>query len=764
MVCKICQDMLGRQSGRLAKGTLDLRYEHHTNVRTFQQSVQQNCYICRALYNSLLVRSKRNTVLQPRADSVFSGTSGSEDLYSFSEFARSPLRSTASLFLHQVDRIYRLEIRLNQNQIQIQHTFHLENWNEATSSPDQHSVHVQYRASEKSPFGSRGLPSSSTRREYGTALRWLGECGCYSPRRRSFYPARLISLENVKASNATYSSSPLESDKEIVVKIIETKSWVTSDGKEAGYNGGNKQYVTLSHCWGGTVSHQLTRDNYNEFTRGIPVRDLPRTFQDAVFVAASMEQVGYLWIDSLCIIQYDEQDWLVQSATMDRVYSETYLNLSATASFNSHGGLFRHGDFKLLEEQDVLLNIEGLPLAYDRKGLPLCLHDRERQFLRHCIIKDATFWEQEVNRGPVNSRGWVLQERLMSPRVLHFCHDQVGWECACQNVKRASAADGKHSSSSANSRSRYDSIVEGIRQKSIDTIDGANAEARMEYSPLDLWAAVVNVYSKTAISHEKDKLIALSGIAKVVAEETKCAYIAGLWRTELANQLLWYVEPVFHPVDRSFVNPATFPKKYPERAPSFSWAAIDVTGHGLIYAKAANRNFVIRIEDTSVETLTDNEFGVTSKARIFVWGKLCAARLSALPNNRFGWHLVNREDLNNEIHRNVYLDCPPRDLDCIDNLKARVYVLPVARERSHSGTSPNEYLYCLILRPGVEKGTFRRIGMTKLSPFGDPKAMKSQAIDGKADYKILETLSSSDALPQDVTYDRKTGMHRICLV
>ncbi|KAF1362991.1 heterokaryon incompatibility, partial [Lizonia empirigonia] len=171
-------------------------------------------------------------------------------------------------------------------------------------------------------------------------------------------------------------------------------------------------YVTLSDCWGGTVSHQLTRDNYSEFTRGIPVRDLPRTFQDAVYVAASMEQVGYLWIDSLCIIQYDEQDWLVQSATMDRVYSETYLNLSATASFNSHGGLFRHGDFKLLEEEDVLLNIEGLPLAYDRK--------------------DATFWEQEVDRGPVNSRGWVLQERLMSPRVLYFCHDQVGWECACQ--------------------------------------------------------------------------------------------------------------------------------------------------------------------------------------------------------------------------------------------------------------------------------------------------------------------------------------------
>src|SRR5438552_2841114 len=30
---------------------------------------------------------------------------------------------------------------------------------------------------------------------------------------------------------------------------------------------------------------------------------------------------------------------------------------------------------------------------------------------------------------PLNSRGWTLQERLLSPRTLHYCIDQIYWEC-----------------------------------------------------------------------------------------------------------------------------------------------------------------------------------------------------------------------------------------------------------------------------------------------------------------------------------------------
>lgn len=46
------------------------------------------------------------------------------------------------------------------------------------------------------------------------------------------------------------------------------------------------------------------------------------------------------------------------------------------------------------------------------------------------VLIDACYWDELVTRAPVNTRAWVLQERLMAPRVLHFCRDQIAWECS----------------------------------------------------------------------------------------------------------------------------------------------------------------------------------------------------------------------------------------------------------------------------------------------------------------------------------------------
>lgn len=34
-----------------------------------------------------------------------------------------------------------------------------------------------------------------------------------------------------------------------------------------------------------------------------------------------------------------------------------------------------------------------------------------------------------IDKSILNSRGWVLQERLLSRRTIHFASDQVYWEC-----------------------------------------------------------------------------------------------------------------------------------------------------------------------------------------------------------------------------------------------------------------------------------------------------------------------------------------------
>lgn len=92
------------------------------------------------------------------------------------------------------------------------------------------------------------------------------------------------------------------------------------------------QYVTLSHCWGDTSTIlTTTKDTIEQRRRNIPFSELPRTFQDAVQITRALG-LRYLWIDSLCIIQDDKDDWQFESAKMAEIYLGSCLTIAATAS------------------------------------------------------------------------------------------------------------------------------------------------------------------------------------------------------------------------------------------------------------------------------------------------------------------------------------------------------------------------------------------------------------------------------------------------
>lgn len=75
------------------------------------------------------------------------------------------------------------------------------------------------------------------------------------------------------------------------------------------------QYTALSHCWGqpGTVPPvKCTKASLKSQQDSIPWDSLSKTLQDAVIITRALG-IQYLWIDSLCIIQDDEDDWREQA-------------------------------------------------------------------------------------------------------------------------------------------------------------------------------------------------------------------------------------------------------------------------------------------------------------------------------------------------------------------------------------------------------------------------------------------------------------------
>ncbi|UPK91666.1 hypothetical protein LCI18_002601 [Fusarium solani-melongenae] len=167
------------------------------------------------------------------------------------------------------------------------------------------------------------------------------------------------------------------------------------------------KYTALSHCWGKLKKGQrfiTSTDNLDDRKKEIQLDEMPGSFQDAVIATRALG-VTYLWIDSLCIIQGDEADWEVESAKMEQVFSSAYFTIAASSAQSSLEGFL--GD--------------RVPRAcvtiHPSQGSVLYLAEAIDDFQGH------------VEQSVLNSRGWVLQERALSRRTLHFTSTQIYWEC-----------------------------------------------------------------------------------------------------------------------------------------------------------------------------------------------------------------------------------------------------------------------------------------------------------------------------------------------
>lgn len=307
------------------------------------------------------------------------------------------------------------------------------------------------------------------------------------------------------------------------------------------FNGQN-YYATLSHSWGTSQPIKLEEKKTDEFREGIVFWNLPKTFQDAVRVTRSLG-LRYLWIDSLCIIQDSDKDWKHQCAIMDDIYSNSYVTLA--------GPYAKGCDSGFLQDRKPIAEAE-LPLTYNGKSHTIALR----------------YWGLE-NRGdltpdpdlPLLRRAWVLQERLLSRRVLYFTRRTMFMECF-ENIRR-------------------DDCLYTIPLDHHTTFVRKARLYNLGQETKEYWTCLAITYSSLNLSRISDKLPALSGIATRFAQVTGFQYLAGIWREGLPEALAWMVANS-HNTHRGTINgvPSNHTKdpESPYIAPSWSWAAAGKTG------------------------------------------------------------------------------------------------------------------------------------------------------------------------------------------
>ncbi|KAL5599249.1 hypothetical protein FOVSG1_007061 [Fusarium oxysporum f. sp. vasinfectum] len=186
-------------------------------------------------------------------------------------------------------------------------------------------------------------------------------------------------------------------------------------------------YLTLSHCWGqnANIVRRTAGGNLE-----IPLKNLPRTFKDAI-TATRRLGFTYLWIDSLCIIQGDKIDWERESVNMASIYSKGILNLAATYSSDSHEGLLERNQHHVTS------------CSWKQQIDPVSSRNLWGDWMQSrqvCWTFDPQSEFDELGLGrplPLTSRGWVLQENVLSPRTVHFLPGEIIWECRELSAKES---------------------------------------------------------------------------------------------------------------------------------------------------------------------------------------------------------------------------------------------------------------------------------------------------------------------------------------
>ena len=185
-------------------------------------------------------------------------------------------------------------------------------------------------------------------------------------------------------------------------------------------------------------------------------------------------------------------------------------------------------------------------------------------------------WYTEITNLPLNRRAWVLQERLLPRRNLHFARREVFGECPerarCESVSDLLFPDldslgGDDESSLKSSLKRPHSQLSKSQR---DFAKEQIADRPLHNLAIYLkWKNIVTEYAKANLSFPSDKLVALGGVARQIKTVLDDTYVAGLWLRCLSGEILWSTGTTMIPsMDRPKLGPySETPGNY--RAPSF---------------------------------------------------------------------------------------------------------------------------------------------------------------------------------------------------
>lgn len=330
------------------------------------------------------------------------------------------------------------------------------------------------------------------------------------------------------------------------IVLLETASLQGQEG-EASPQIDNYRYAALSSCWGGVDPPAKTANaNFKHGSRNIGLSSLPQCLKDAVTVTRSLG-VRYLWIEALCIIQEDADDWAREAGTMFRVFRNAFVTIGAASSASFDDGFLKHRPryIRVPFSSSFDSKVRG---SFTLSTIPISSPEPD-------LFPSIDALDRDLEASKWDSQGWIWQQQMLTKRLLIFGNETIHFKCT-------HCVQSEH-----HGRNNYDSYTLGD-------------QTRQE------WTRWVQHFLKTQLPCTQDKLPAVSGLAKIMdhnssrAEEAPAEYLAGIWRSSQESenhkgwrgQLCWSLSGQASTFKQMLEGlKSTTPETY--TAPSWSWAS-----------------------------------------------------------------------------------------------------------------------------------------------------------------------------------------------
>jgi Heterokaryon incompatibility protein (HET) len=442
------------------------------------------------------------------------------------------------------------------------------------------------------------------------------------------------------------------------------------------------QETNFPYCYlGGDSIFCTTRETEALYRDEIHWDLIPRTFLDAMVVARALG-IRYIWIDALCIVQNDYSEWQSEAAKMQDIYAGSSFTIAATDSADGSGGCFFDAsktDDSVAEERCTFFSAK---LVTGRPSILVKMQSND--------IRTST------EKGVLQTRGWVLQEMVLSHRIVHFMRRGVYWQCKTNfKTEEGVSFDAKAM------RNTFLPIPH-------ETSTGLNK----------FWWRWMENYSKRCFTFPKDRIPAMAGLIQHYQALTGDVPILGLWENSFHQDLLWVRE---NPPDDETVSTNEL-----SNIPSWSWLSCPARlNFDFGDRPSADEDGTLDVKDHttlvewdvtwSSEPLVSN----VKSARLVITGPVRETVLNIAPENKnYNPPYFNVENEKTDFRQN------PRPWRCAGqfdryvNVEERMspakYLCLLLRSRTHIKQPWIRETFLILEPSAVVDGAYQRVGIADI--------------------------------------------------